>query len=127
MNLNWTKNAETGSYEANLSAKLKSVSETVFQSKNDKKTEYRIAIVQLPNGKDVTAMMYEANYRHGVTPGTSYLCKAIYNKENGQDVLITVSHLVAGERASIKDLGFSMPSEASIPANTEFSQINGKK
>ena len=123
MNLNWKKNDLTGNYEANFSAKLMSVSDRVFQSNNEKATPYRVATVQLEDGKAVSGIMYDANYQHGVTVGNTYLCRAI---TSGQDdnVLVTVSHLTAAARATTKDFGFSLSKvETEVKTDAGFSNV----
>lgn len=107
MNLTWKQNEQTGNYEANFSAKLMSVSDKTFASNNEKGTLYRAVTIQLENGSSYQGIMYEANYQHGVTMGNSYLCRAI-NSGKDENVLITVSHLAAAPRATVKDFGFSL-------------------
>jgi len=107
MNLTWKQNEQTGNYEANFSAKLMSVSDRTFISSNEKGTLYRAVTIQLENGNSYQGIMYEANYQHGVAIGNSYLCKAI-NSGKDENVLITVSHLAAAPRATVKDFGFSL-------------------
>lgn len=120
MKLTWKKSELTGSYEANFSAKLRSISDATFQNVN--KTVYRIANIELPTGKVVSGLMYESNFQHGVQVGNSYLCKAVYEGK-GDNVLITVSHLAAAERASIGDFGFEL-SEAKETAKADFHEAN---
>lgn len=120
MNLTWTKNELTGSYEAGFSAKLRSVSDATFQNVNE--TTYRIANIELPTGKVVSGLMYESNFQHGVQVGNTYLCRAVYQGE-GQNVLITVSHLAAAERATINDFGFEL-SEVKETAKADFHTAN---
>ena len=106
MELKWKKSEQVeGSFEANLAVTLISVGETTQENKNG--TVYHVGSVTLDNGKNVSAIIYEKNFNYGVTPGTKYLAKAIYDPKRGNDVLIQMSHLVAAERANIADLGFS--------------------
>ena len=131
MNLNWKFNQERNVHEASFAGILKSVSEQTFELNNEKKTKYRIATVEL-EGKAIQAMMYEKNYAHGVKMGDSYSCRATYDPKWGNNQpLITVSHLPAAQRATLADLGFSLPDAKSqekkselANAKTEFSKEN---
>lgn len=129
MNLTWKKNEVSGNLEAAISAKLLSVSETVLTLNNEKNTEYRVCAIQLPNGKNVTAIMYEANFIYGVTPGTNYSCRVIRDtKREDNSVLITMSHLVAAERATLADFGLdSEPEVASISKGVSAESITSQK
>lgn len=107
MKLNWKKNETSGNSEATFAAKLEAVSDRTFKNVND--TEYRIATIKLPeSGDSRSAIMYESNYQHGVEVGKTYACRIIFNKENPENVLLTVSHLIAGERATLSDFGISV-------------------
>ena len=119
MNLNWIKNEKTGSYEAAFAAKLRSVSDKTFTNVNG--TEYRIASIDLPNGKTVSGIMYESNFQHGVTVGNTLACRAIY-QGSGENVLITVSHLAAAERATIDDFGFELAKEE-VKSDAGFAKV----
>jgi hypothetical protein len=125
MKLNWKKSeAVEGRYEANLTAKLLSISNQTFKNVNE--TEYRIAVIEV-EGKSINAIMYEKNFQYGVENGKSYACRASFDSTTGsKDVLITVSHLVAGERVTIDDLGFELPVDemAEIKAaEKEFAKV----
>lgn len=109
MNLDWNKNEESGNLEANFNATLKSVSDTIFEFDNENKTKYRIATVQLETGKNISGIMYEKNYQHGVELGNSQMCRASYDETREDDsIFITVSHLVVGDRATAADLGLDL-------------------
>jgi len=126
MNLEWKKSEVTGNLEASFNGKLLSVSETVLNLNNDAKTEYRIATIQIDGSKgskNVTAIMYESNFKHGVEKGNSYLCKAVYDESRAdKSVLITISHLVAGDRATIEDFG--IPKVESKKVVNEFTNAS---
>ena len=102
--LNFVKSPVTGQFEAGFNAKLVSISKTILTNSNG--TQYRIAQIELPNGKEVSGRMYEANYKHGAPIGQSVLCRATkYNDSTGNEMLdITVSHLTGAERATLADL-----------------------
>jgi hypothetical protein len=121
MKLNWKENDLTGRMEANFSAKLISVSESTFKNVNE--TEYRIAGIELENGNQVQGLMYEKNFEHGVEIGNSYSCRAIYDKENPENLLITISHLPSAKRASLEDFGLTI--EDVQPAD-DFAKVNKK-
>ena len=123
MNLTWKQNEMTGNYEANFSAKLMSVSDRTFESKNEKGTLYRAVTVQLENGNSFQGIMYESNYKHGVTIGNSYLCRAI-NSGKDENVLLTVSHLASAPRATTKDFGFSLANvKEEVKSDAGFSSV----
>ena len=123
MNLTWKQNETTGNYEANFSAKLMSVSDKTFASNNEKGTLYRAVTIQLENGNSFQGIMYESNYKHGVTIGNSYLCRAI-NSGKDENVLLTVSHLAAAPRATTKDFGFSLADvKEEIKSDAGFSSV----
>lgn len=107
MKLNWKKNETSGNMEATFAAKLEAVSDRTFKNVND--TEYRIATIKLPeSGESKNAIMYESNYQHGVEVGKTYACRIIFNEENPDNVLLTVSHLIAGGRATLSDFGINI-------------------
>lgn len=109
MNLEWKTSDVTGNLEASFNGKLLSISDKVFNLKNEAKTEYRAVIIQIDGSKgskNVSAVMYETNYQHGVQTGITYLCKASYNQsKTDKSVFLTVSHLAVGEKANIDDFG----------------------
>lgn len=110
-------NPQTGNPEVQFEGKLLSISNTTLTLNNDKQTPYRVASVQYINNDGVekvaSAIVYEANYTYGMTPGVTYLCRAI--KTPGQSTpLVTMSHLVATERASFDDFNFDA---VEAPAN----------
>ena len=122
--MNLVKNEDNDSYEATFSAKLISVSDKWFQNANGK--QYKICNIDL-NGKTIIAIMYEKNFNHGVQPGVAYQAKAIYDESRGKDVLVIVSHLVVGQRATIEDFEFELPkSTQDIFANAEAEDFNVK-
>lgn len=108
-------NPQTNNPEVQFEGKLLSVSSNVLNLNNEKQTPYRVATIQYANAdgvvKTASAIIYEANFKYGVTPGLSYLCRAI--KTPGQTTpLVTMSHLVATERASFDDFNFDAVEEA---------------
>lgn len=110
-------NSQTGNPEVQFEAKLLSISTNTFQLNNEKQTPYRVASVEFVNNqgevKVSSAIVYEANYTYGMKPGTTYQCRAI--KTPGQATpLVTMSHLVATERASFDDFNFDA---VEAPAN----------
>jgi len=94
-----------GSFEANLNMTLVAIGTTDQVNKN--KNVYRIATVKLENGKVVTAIIYAGNLAHGVEAGVKYLGKAIQDPSRGGELLLTMSHLPAAERANISDFEIS--------------------
>jgi hypothetical protein len=106
MNLDWKKNEDYGTFEASLTTELVSISDKTFQFDNENKTEYRVCTVKLEDGQQVSAIMYESNFTHGVKEGNSYAARAIFDPSRGtEDVFLTVSHLAAAKRLTIKGLG----------------------
>jgi len=95
-----------GTFEAKCSVKLLSIGEKTQENSNG--TTYKVATVKMDNGKTVTAIVYEGNYSFGVELGNNYAAKAIYDPERGGDLLIQMSHLIAGERANINDFDFEI-------------------
>ena len=117
MNLNWkASEVKEGTFEANLNVKIVSLpSETIMTNSND--TEYQVLTVELEDGKQATAIMYRKNVLKGleqgsVKVGNKVACKAIYNPDFGEEVLLQASHLVAGERIKASALGFVLPTAA---------------
>jgi phage tail sheath protein FI len=122
--MNWVKNEDNGSYEATFSGKLISISDKWFQNANGK--QYKICNIDL-NGKTITAIMHEKNFNYGVQPGVTYQAKAIYDESRGKDVLVIVSHLVVGQRATIDDFEFESPkSTEDIFANAKAEEFSVK-
>lgn len=104
-NLKWNFNEEYDQFEATFNAKLKSISEERFENVNG--TPYFVVTADF-EGKSITALMYEANYEKGVKIGETYSCRAVYDPEReGEDVLITMSHLTSGERLTASELGLT--------------------
>lgn len=94
-----------GTFEANCSVELLAIGEKEQQNSNG--TIYKVATVKL-NDKNVTAIVYQGNYSKGIEIGNKYAAKAIYDPTRGGDLLIQMSHLIAGERANIADFEFEM-------------------
>lgn len=115
MNLDWNK-TEEGIYQAKLTTKLISVSDKVFKFDNEKQTEYRVCVIELENGKQASAVMYESNHSYGVNVGTSYASRAIYDPAKGKELFLTVSHLAAADRLTIEDLGFPIMDDVEAKA-----------
>jgi len=113
-NLNWKKNEEYNQLEATFAAKLKSISEEEFYLNNANKTPYHVVTGEFDN-QTFSALMYSKNYEHGVDIGETYSCRAIFDPERGSDEpLILMSHLTAGERLKISDLGLTEEMIASL-------------
>lgn len=119
-------NPQTGNPEVQFEAKLLSISPTTFQLNNEKQTPYRVASVEFVNNqgevKVSSAIVYEANFTYGMKPGITYLCRAI--RTTGQSTpLVTMSHLVATERASFDDFNFDVV-EAPVKVAVEAEDDN---
>lgn len=98
--LSWTPNPVTGQLTASFNAKLLNVGETIIKNSNN--TEYVIATIEMPSGKQVSGRMYVKNAQK-VTPETinqSVLCTAT-QYDGGID--ITVSHLTSAPRVTLAD------------------------
>lgn len=120
-------NSQTGNPEVQFEGKLLSISPNVFQLNNDKQTPYRVASVEFVNNqgevKVSSALVYEANYSYGMKPGITYLCRAI--KTPGQTApLVTMSHLVATERASFDDFNFDVVEAAAVAVGGDHEEEN---
>lgn len=100
-------NEKTNAQEASFGAKLISISEEARQNANG--TNYKVVTVEF---KDInnevcrtSAMIYENNYKHGLTVGETYLTTATSNDEGG--AYVRMSHLVyGGVRATADMFGF---------------------
>lgn len=115
----FTVDPSRGQRTANFEAKLLSISSNVLNLKNDNQTEYRVASIEFvaDSGelKKVTAIVYEKNYRYGMTVGETY--QATVTITAGQpNPLITVSHLAAGVRATFDDFGVTAEVESFVEA-----------
>lgn len=101
--MNWVKNEVSGAYETTFNGKLLSVSDKTLENSNGK--QYKVASVGVGD-KVFTGIIHQKSFDHGMTTGVSYQCKGIYDESRGKDVLIVVSHLVVGQRATIDDFEF---------------------
>lgn len=101
----FTVNPVTNQPETTFNATLVNVSSDIRKNVNE--TPYRLATISFTNAegkeKQVTALVYEKNYQHGMKTGQQYLTTA---RITDQGVLIQMSHLQGSERASIDDFGF---------------------
>jgi hypothetical protein len=107
MKLNWKKDEVTGNLIANFTGKLVSVAENAIENVNG--TQYRPCTVTINDAgqkTNITGIMYEKNYEHGVDIGDNLLCRASYDPEQeGEDIFVNVSHLKAAERATLSTFG----------------------
>jgi hypothetical protein len=94
-----------GTFEADCAVELLVVGEKEQQNSNG--TTYKVVTAKL-NGKNITAIIYQGNYSKGIEVGNNYAAKAIYDPSRGGELLIQMSHLIAGERANIADFEFEM-------------------
>ena len=102
----WSKNPVTGQLETNFLGTLESIGETPQENSN--KTLFRLGSVKLPTGAVRSCRIYEKNFAHGMTIGTTYRCKATkYADANGElQIDITMSHLTQAARATEDDFAF---------------------
>jgi hypothetical protein len=118
------RNTRTNNLEAQFSAKLISLSESVQQNSNG--TDYRVGTIEFSdvngNTQRSSALMYESNFAYiqdeyeknedtkqleCVNGVQTYLCTAINDdSRDGDNVLITVSHLTGAGRATKSMFGF---------------------
>jgi hypothetical protein len=110
-NFEVTVNPTTGEQQkrANFSAKLISISDKTLTNVNG--TEYRVATIEFKDAKGVSqrvsAMIYENNFKYGMTVGETY--NATVTITSGNAPLITVSHLTgSGVRATADMFGLSV-------------------
>lgn len=100
--MKFTKN-EQGQMQAQFSSKLLSVGSNVLKNVND--TEYRIVGIKFEDAKgveqEVTAIMYESNFKHGVEVGKNYLTTAT---QTDQGVFLQVSHLESIDKRATDDM-----------------------
>jgi hypothetical protein len=102
----WNINAVTGQLQSQFLGTLVSIGETKLSNSNG--TVYRIAAVKLPNGKTVSARVYEKNFAHGMSEGAQYMCTATkYTDVSGNPAIdVTMSHLTGASRGSVEDFDF---------------------
>lgn len=102
-----TINSVTGKPEVKLAVKLLSISNNILENKNGK--GYRPCTIETKdknnNTQKVSGIMYESNFAHGVTIGSSYAAVASLTE---QGVLITVSHLEIASRPTEELFDFSI-------------------
>lgn len=118
--MNFSKNEVTGNMEASLAGKLISISSEVRENKNQ--TKYRLANIEIvkADGKkaQVTSIVYEKNYSHGMEVGSTYLTTATLTPDGPNPVLFTTSHLPANEVVTAEDLGFIAVTAKSLETET---------
>lgn len=103
----WTLNPVTKQLEQVFQGKLVSVSQNVLTNANANQTAFRVASVQIPNGKIVSCRIYEKNYAYGMNTGESYRCVATQYKDSSGAIKIDIlmSHLTQADRATLEDFG----------------------
>jgi hypothetical protein len=106
-------------FEGRTNVKLISIGDKFQENVNG--TRYVVATVKMDTGKQVTAMVFENNLKYGVEVGQEYSAKVIYDPTRGGELLITMSHLPAGERANIEDFDFEI-----MPAKSELSEAKAE-
>lgn len=101
----WTLNPVTKQLEQVFQGKLVSVSQNVLENANQ--TAFRVASVQIPNGKIVSCRIYEKNYAYGMNTGETYRCVATQYKDSSGAIQIDIlmSHLTQADRATLEDFG----------------------
>lgn len=116
---------EKGQQVAFFNAELLSISEKVMENTNG--TPYRVGTIKFTNEmgvpKQVTATIYEKNYKYGMEVGKSYACRA-FATDNG--VFTQMSHLATAERASFEDFGFAIDAEG-LPETKVAGIVNAKE
>ena len=117
----WVKNEVTNQLELTFQGKLISIGENVLSNTNG--TEFRVASVELPNGKVKSCRIYEKNFDKGMTIGVSYRCTATQWKDAAGDVQVDIlmSHLTQAERATLDD--FSVKTITKSAANVAAQAI----
>ena len=113
---------EQGKKEIHFPAMFKGFStQEPLQNSNGK--NYKLANISFKqrNGEVVQgiAMIYEGNYKYGLTPGQQYLCVARQGEkinpttgEVKQQIFLQLSHLLQGDELTVDMFGFD--EEASI-------------
>ena len=104
MKLDWKENEEYGTHEASFIGELLDVSNKVFETSNDKK--YQIATVRI-DGNPFQAQLYINEHTDNMQLGMPYLGRATYNPnyEGENKMFLTISHIIAGKRATAEDFG----------------------
>lgn len=107
----------SGNQTATFMGKLINIGENVLNLNNNKQTEYLVGTVEFENAKNETvqrsAIIYMANYKHGMTTGNTYLCNLTLIADKNNEPVITVSHLQNASRATADDFGFQ-PNDALV-------------
>ena len=104
--------------QAQFSAKLLSISEREFSNSNDK--NYKVATIEFADVNSeiqrTSCLIYEGNYKHGMTIGQSYLATAT---KTDQGPIIQLSHLQGtADRPTADMFGEFTGAEESVAANT---------
>lgn len=116
--LNWKKSANASDrFEAKVEMTLVGTpSEKVFTNTNG--TQYRVCTAKVAElDKQITAVIYEKNYQHGVEEGTAYSGTVsvtvgkdgkVKVDENGNYAIFAqMSHLPTNSRLTLEDINFS--------------------
>ena len=119
-------NETTGVEEVQFGGKLISISDKSLKNVNG--TEYRVATIDFEDAEGkvrrCTALVYENNFKHGLTKGETYLATATPT-ESG--VIVKLSHLTYnGDRATAEMFGFEAVAETASPAmqpNKAFDEV----
>ena len=101
--------------------------------KNSNGKNYKLANISFKqvNGEVVQAiaMVYEGNYKYGLTPGNQYLCVARQGEkinpttgEVKQQIFLQLSHLMQGDELTVDMFGFD--EKASIEDLTRSTTAN---
>ena len=120
---NWKTNPVTNQLEMSLYTKLISVGDKFILSNSESGAKYKVATVELPNGKQRSARIYENNLIKGMPLGQKYLSTASQYADNAGNILVDlrVSHITGAERATLEDFGSEPVGVTNTTALTEQS------
>lgn len=100
----WTLNPVTNQYETTFTAKVVSIGETIVENSNG--TKYNIGVIELPNGKEVSARVL-AQHTPKIEVGKEFVINCTKYERNGQtEVDLRISPLTTAARATADDMGF---------------------
>lgn len=113
-------NPVTNLAEFNINGKLVSLSSSVRELKNAKKTKYRLATVKLSNGKTVTAQVWEKSAAE-LKVGQDYSCTGTIMpiRDGKQAILFNVAPFVGGETATLEDFADMLEAIPATPAGAQ--------